>query len=311
LTVVLVLVSQPSAGLPLQSPKPGLQLATAQLPPAHAGVPFAMEQALPQAPQWPTVVLVLVSQPSAGLPLQLPKPGLQLATAQVPFTHAALPFAMEQAFPQAPQLLTSLPTLTSQPSATAPLQFTQPASQLAMLHVPLVHTGVPCGMLHTFPQAPQLLEFEAVPVSQPSAGLLLQSPVPGLQLAIWQLPPTHTEVPFATVQMRPQPPQSPRLVSVFVSQPSAGSPLQSAKPGAQLPMVQAPAVHSGVPFGELHVTPQLPQFASSSCVLTSQPSARFPLQSAKPGSQMPPHVPPLQSGTPLGTSWHGCPQAPQ
>jgi hypothetical protein len=70
LTLVFVLVSQPFAGLPSQLPKPELQLETVQLPPEQPGVPLGAEHALLQAPQWPTVVLVLISQPSGTLPLQ-------------------------------------------------------------------------------------------------------------------------------------------------------------------------------------------------------------------------------------------------
>jgi hypothetical protein len=72
-------------------------------PPEHAAVAFGSEHTLPQPPQWLTLVLVLVSQPSAGLPLQLPKPGLQPAIVQLPATQPGVPLATEQAFPQAPQ----------------------------------------------------------------------------------------------------------------------------------------------------------------------------------------------------------------
>ena len=72
--------SQPSAGWPLQSAYPALQPAILQLPAEHAGVALAKRQVLPQTPQLLTLVLRLVSQPSAALLSQLPNPALQLAT---------------------------------------------------------------------------------------------------------------------------------------------------------------------------------------------------------------------------------------
>ena len=74
-------VSHPFAGLPSQSPKPGLHEATAQAPVAQLPVPLAGAQAMPQPPQLASVSSA-VSQPFAGLPSQSPKPGLHEATAQ-------------------------------------------------------------------------------------------------------------------------------------------------------------------------------------------------------------------------------------
>ena len=70
------------AGRPLQSAKPALQVAICTTPPLQAGVPLATAQALPQPPQLAASLLVLTSQPSAGLPLQSAKPVLQRADAQ-------------------------------------------------------------------------------------------------------------------------------------------------------------------------------------------------------------------------------------
>jgi len=69
-TLVCVLTSQPSVGELLQSPKPVLQLPMVHMPPEHAGVPFATVHTLPQAPQLPTLVPVLISQPSVESLLQ-------------------------------------------------------------------------------------------------------------------------------------------------------------------------------------------------------------------------------------------------
>src|SRR5579871_1300312 len=81
---LLVLVSQPSVGLLSQSEKPGLQLPILHTPPAHAGVALGTTHTLPQLPQWFGSPLVLVSQPSSGLPLQSPKPVLHVPTAHTP-----------------------------------------------------------------------------------------------------------------------------------------------------------------------------------------------------------------------------------
>jgi hypothetical protein len=44
--------------------------ATVQLPDVQAGVPFATAHAMPQAPQFEALLVVLTSQPSAYVPLQ-------------------------------------------------------------------------------------------------------------------------------------------------------------------------------------------------------------------------------------------------
>jgi hypothetical protein len=120
--LLVMLISQPSDGTPLQFAKPELQLDTVQEPLEQAGVPFGALQLLPQPPQLFTLVLVLISQPFAGLPSQFAKPELQLATAQLPATQAGVPLGMLQTLPQPPQLETLLPMLTSQPFAAMPSQ---------------------------------------------------------------------------------------------------------------------------------------------------------------------------------------------
>src|SRR6266567_4308955 len=120
-TLTWRLVSQPSLALPLQLAKPALQEATLQTLFEHAAVPLAALQTLPQAPQLFTLTWRLVSQPSLALPLQLAKPALQEATLQTLFEHAAVPLAALQTLPQAPQLLTLLVRLVSQPSLAMPL----------------------------------------------------------------------------------------------------------------------------------------------------------------------------------------------
>ncbi len=68
---VLVLVSQPSLGFPLQLSNPLLQVG-AHAPPEHTVDPWSLEQPVPQEPQWALSVLKLISHPLAGMPSQLP-----------------------------------------------------------------------------------------------------------------------------------------------------------------------------------------------------------------------------------------------
>ena len=51
LSTVRTLVSQPFVGFSSQSLNPALQDPTSHVPPLHAGVPFAVEQTRPHAPQ--------------------------------------------------------------------------------------------------------------------------------------------------------------------------------------------------------------------------------------------------------------------
>lgn len=83
-----------------------------------------------------------------------------------------------QRFPQAPQLFGSLCELTSQPSATTPLQSRKPALQVAIVQVPLTQAAVPLAAVHLIPQPPQLFTSLPTLTSQPFAGLLSQSRKP-------------------------------------------------------------------------------------------------------------------------------------
>lgn len=70
--VVAKFTSQPSVALPLQLPKPVVQVKPQALA-AQVGIAFARAgQAMPQPPQLVTLRVVSVSQPVAGLLSQLP-----------------------------------------------------------------------------------------------------------------------------------------------------------------------------------------------------------------------------------------------
>src|SRR5262249_34255692 len=129
LTLFVVFVSQPFAGLPSQFPNPAPQPATAQLELAQDGVPLAMAgQTVPQALQLFRLDVVSVSQPFAVLPSQFPNPASQPATPQVELVHPGVALATGgQTVPQAPQLFTFEVVSISQPSAALPLQSANPA----------------------------------------------------------------------------------------------------------------------------------------------------------------------------------------
>src|SRR5437868_4805912 len=103
---------------------------------------WVAEQVGPQAPQLVVAVAVSDSQPSVSLfALQSRKPAWQ-EPAQAPATQlsAAMWFA-EQAWPQPPQLLMSVPVADSQPSdCLFPLQSENPTEQ-APLHSPPAQLG--------------------------------------------------------------------------------------------------------------------------------------------------------------------------
>jgi hypothetical protein len=166
--------------------------------------------------------------------------------------------------------------------------------------------GVPLG--HLLPQAPQLFESPTVLTHVPPHAVVPigQPHVPLKQ--IWPMP--HV-VPFAagthipmeqvsqTAHVRPHMPQF-WLVLSGVSQPSAATPLQSAKPGSQLTILHVPMAQVDIAFGSMQTLLQAPQLWSSVCVFT-----QVPLQTVWPGRQV--HIPPTQSWVALQTR----PQAPQ
>ncbi len=111
----------------------GPQLPAVQTPPEHD---------VAQVPQWALVVLRLVSQPSDAMPLQSPKPALQVKP-HVPEEHVGVALAgVGHTLPQMPQLVRDVLRLVSQP-----LLATRSQSAYGDTHtnaqVPAAHTGVP------------------------------------------------------------------------------------------------------------------------------------------------------------------------
>jgi hypothetical protein len=119
-TAVRTSVSQPSAGLPLQSRKPSAHAPTTQRPPAQALVALASAQRAPQEPQLFGSVAVPTSQPLASTPSQSSKPERQDTRRQTPLMHAVFALGMRaaQRLSQAPQWPTSVATVTHAPPHT-------------------------------------------------------------------------------------------------------------------------------------------------------------------------------------------------
>ncbi len=147
LEVLLVrLTSQPSATVPLQSPKPVLHDATRHAPDAHAGTPLGIEHAVPQPPQFETSAPVLISHPSVAVRLQSVYPALQLKP-QVPAAHVAVALArVGHTVVQAPQCVGSVLRFEQLPE-----QLVRPEAQVTT-HAPAEHT---CPEEHAVVQVPQ------------------------------------------------------------------------------------------------------------------------------------------------------------
>jgi hypothetical protein len=150
-TAVRVSTSQPSLAIALQSAKPGLQ-EKPHAPAVHRGVEFGSDgQALPQAPQWATVVAVDVSHPSVAVPLLSPNPALQTKP-HVPTRHARVELGLAgHTFPHVPHWSGLLPVLTSQPFAEAPSQSENPAAHTHAQSRPEHVDTAPAGGAHSQP----------------------------------------------------------------------------------------------------------------------------------------------------------------
>jgi hypothetical protein len=117
----------------------------------------------------------------------------------------------------------------------------------------------------------QLPQFVSVlsAVSQPLRAFASQLPQPLLQVGAQELL-EQLVLPCALVQAVPQLPQFARFVASVTSQPLAAFVSQSAWPGLQLAIAQAPLVHRGAPFAVVHVLLQKPQSLSVSVRSVSQ-----------------------------------------
>lgn len=174
LITVLRARSQPFPAMPSQSPQPAshgvAHVPVVQLA-AACGRPM---QTAPHAPQ-SVVVRRLRSQPSVTLALQSPAPASQLAMRQLPATHAPLAAGGVHGASHAPQcsVLVVRSTQVTPHAVRLPLQAERHSTP------PPAPVGPQTGVapLHAVPHAPQFA-VESSDVSQPSAGIPLQSPQP-------------------------------------------------------------------------------------------------------------------------------------
>jgi hypothetical protein len=304
--LVVVFVSQPSATIPLQLPKPTVQVPSAQVPAAQVSVLFARSQTTPHAPQ-SVSVRMFFSQPLLGLPSQLAKPTAHVGT-HVPAVHTFVPFTAAHAEPHALQLAALVFRLDSQPFAATASQLPKPALQAPRTQAPAVQLAPAFANVQVVPHAPQLVTVAFRFVSQPFAPLPSQSPQPALQLGT-HAPVVQAVVPCAFAQAFPQDPQLATVVFRFVSQPSDAIPLQLPKPTLQAPRVQTPPGQVSAALARLQTTPQPPQSVSV-VVLFSQPLEAMPSQLAKPALQAGTQLPDGQLVVPLPFV-QVEPQAPQ
>ncbi len=258
-------------------------------------------------------------------------------------------YPVGQAFPQAPQLLTSVAVLAhpevhdvvpdGQLATHIPELQTFPAGQ-ALKHAPQLFTSVPvfthavphevvpggqvlvhtpeaqdCPVGHPRPHAPQLVVLVAMLASQPFARTPSQSAKPVSHEEYPQPVGMHAAVAWAGAQATPHPPQFAVDDAKLTSHPFDGMPSQSPYPGAQVPIVQPPIEHAAAALGNEQARPQLPQFVGLLWVFTSHPFATERSQSAQPGRHtLMAHDPLVQtSAATVGEvpARHATPQAPQ
>ncbi len=230
-TSVASVVSQPSPAVALQSAKPALHGPIAQTPAEHVAAALAKEHARPQAPQLDTVVVevglaavghhaVAVAEARAA----------RAERAHAPDAQVALAFAKEHALPQRPQCDALAANSTSQPLVATPSQLPKPAPHAPIAHTPEAQLAAALAYAQRLPHAPHDATSVLVLVSQPFPAMPSQSASGAVHVApTMHAPPAQKAVrPAGAVQTLPQRPQSRDSVCVLVSQPSLGSPLQSA-----------------------------------------------------------------------------------
>jgi hypothetical protein len=210
-----------------------------------------------------------------------------------------------------PQLDAVESVSVSHPFSGLPSQSPHPLAHEATTHAPSWQVEVAWASEHAWPHCPQLDAVVSRFVSQPFAALPSQSSQPLAHAATVQAPAAQPAVAFASTHALWHPPQLAGSVAVAISQPSAASPLQLAKPERQAPKLQPPLVHETAPFGNEQARVQLPQCEGSPCRSASQPSDASWLQSPKP---------PVHAETTQALAWQAvvacgaaqaCPHDPQ
>jgi nicotinate-nucleotide--dimethylbenzimidazole phosphoribosyltransferase len=301
--LVRVLVSQPLAAAPSQSPKPAAQPTIEQAPaPQPLAATLASAQTDPQALQLAGSIAVF-AQYADG-----PAPQARRGEAQVvPQAPPEQTWPATQAAWHAPQLALSLRASTSQPLAASPSQSRKPAAQAAIAQTPAPQPGAAWGSAQARPQAPQFAALAVRSTSQPFAGLASQSPKPAPQRTTVHAPPAQPlAATWASAQAAPHAPQFAGSMALLAQK--ADGPAPQARSGAAQLVPHAPAEHTR-PAAQ--AVPHAPQLALSLRVSTSQPLAALPSQSTKPVAQAATaQAPAAQVGVALGSA-QARPQAPQ
>jgi hypothetical protein len=220
---------------------------------------------------------MFTSQPFEASPSQSAKPGLQLPIVHLPLLQMAVALAREHLAPQASQLDASVLRFASQPLSNRASQLPNPARHVAE-QIPFEQVGTAFAGAQAFPQPPQFNRLLVVSISQPVDARLSQLPNPDEQ-AIEHSPLVHPPVPFVELQKTPHAPQFEESLISAASQPSAGFPLQSAKPAEQVPILQVELtqVPSEALLKEQELR-QLPQLSASAVMLVSHPFFGLPSQ---------------------------------
>src|SRR5688572_3427826 len=102
-----------------------------------------------------------------------------------------------------------------------------------MLQLPPLHAASVFILSQTLPHIPQLFSSLMSEISQPSAGIMLQSEKNGSHGPSWHIPPTHCPSAFSGSHGVLQLPQCSLDVLVFVSQPFVGSASHAPSPCGQ------------------------------------------------------------------------------
>jgi hypothetical protein len=257
----------------------------------------------PMAGSVPGTLVTAVPEGIARVPV--------VASAQVVQTEAAQRAAPTQALLHAPQCVLDVRVSTSQPLPAMPSQLPKFAAQV-MPQADDAHTGALFGPdAQALLQAPQLALETRVSTSQPLLGAPSQSAkLDAQEKPHWPSTQTASALPRLG-QARPQRPQLAALVLRATSQPSPGSPLQSAKPALQA-KPQAPALHVDDALARVgHAAPQPPQWSTERLVSVSQPSLAMPLQSPKEGLQVYSQPPLSQRAAAFARAVQTAPQPPQ
>ena len=174
-------------------------------------------------------------------------------------------------------------------------------------HAPDEHVEAALARTQRRPHAPQFAVSVRRLASQPVVASWSQSAKPMEQLATAQ-PPLAQVVTAVCARAQPRP-QAPQFVGSFcvLAQYADAEPVHAVSGAAQV-VPQVPPEQTW-PAGQL--VPQVPQLPLSACVLTSQPLAATPSQSAKPGAQAPmAQVLAAHIADACGRT-HARPQAPQ